>query len=191
MTDPQSTVILHLTDLHFGWEGGQNQQTLRNNRTNCLNALHAALQKLIADPTNENWKPNIVAITGDLTMRARHREFAAACKWIRALDVPVTVEVGNHDLPYFNPIERFFDPLPFWYAPFEGTMIDERAYPMHAITQRPMAMYHSWGSQNAWLRQIHGANRLFMARSRGEALGIADDDWVWISSQIEIGRAHV
>ncbi|MBV1695018.1 MAG: molybdopterin oxidoreductase family protein, partial [Hyphomicrobiales bacterium] len=88
-------------------------------------------------------------------------------------------------------IERFFDPLPFWYAPFEGTLIDERAFPMHAITQRPMAMYHSWGSQNAWLRQIHGANRLFMARSRGKDLGIEDDDWVWISSQIGRVRAQV
>jgi Predicted phosphohydrolases len=43
-------------------------------------------------------------------MRARRREFAAACTWISALDVPVTVEVGNHDLPYFNLVERFFDP---------------------------------------------------------------------------------
>ena len=52
-------------------------------------------------------------------------------------------------------------------APFEGTMIDEREFPMHAITQRPMHMYHSWGSQNAWLRQITAQNRLFMARERG------------------------
>ncbi len=81
-------------------------------------------------------------------------------------------------------IERFFDPLPFWYAPFEGTLIDDRAFPMHAITQRPMAMYHSWGSQNAWLRQIHAQNRLYMARERGLQLGIGDDDWVWISSHI-------
>ena len=51
-----------------------------------------------------------MAITGDLTMRARHHEFAAACHWIQSLDVPVTVEVGNHDMPYFNLIERFFAP---------------------------------------------------------------------------------
>lgn len=44
-----------------------------------------------------------------------------------------------------------------------------------------MAMYHSWGSQNAWLRQIHGSNRLYMSREKGENLGISDDDWVWIS----------
>jgi 3',5'-cyclic AMP phosphodiesterase CpdA len=55
-------------------------------------------------------RPDAVAITGDLTMRARHREFEAATHWINSLDAPVTVEIGNHDMPYFNPVERFFDP---------------------------------------------------------------------------------
>jgi len=45
-----------------------------------------------------------------------------------------------------------------------------------------MAMYHSWGSQNAWLRQIHGENRLYVARARAEAQSIADDDWVRLTS---------
>src|SRR6056297_4074260 len=52
-------------------------------------------------------------------------------------------------------------PLPSWYPPFEETLVDETEYPLHALTQRPMAMYHSWGSQNAWLRQIHGMNPLY------------------------------
>lgn len=77
-------------------------------------------------------------------------------------------------------IEAFFDPLPFWYPPFEGAMLDEAEYPLYAITQRPMHMYHSWGSQNAWLRQITADNRLYMHRDRARALGIGDDDWVWI-----------
>ncbi|MBM3487526.1 MAG: formate dehydrogenase [Alphaproteobacteria bacterium] len=79
-------------------------------------------------------------------------------------------------------IETFFDPLPIWYMPFEEAAIDTASLPMHAITQRPMAMYHSWGSQNAWLRQIHGANRLYVNRARAAMLGIADDDWVWVTS---------
>jgi anaerobic selenocysteine-containing dehydrogenase len=62
---------------------------------------------------------------------------------------------------------------------------------MHAITQRPMAMYHSWGSQNAWLRQIQAANRLFISAERAAALGIADDDWVWIGSRVGRVRAQV
>ncbi|MEM6495856.1 MAG: molybdopterin oxidoreductase family protein, partial [Pseudomonadota bacterium] len=88
-------------------------------------------------------------------------------------------------------IKRFFDPIPFWYAPFEQTMLDEDEYPMHAVTQRPMAMYHSWGSQNAWLRQIHGFNRLYMSRKKGQELGVEDDGWVWITSAIGRVRAQV
>jgi anaerobic selenocysteine-containing dehydrogenase len=84
-------------------------------------------------------------------------------------------------------VETYFDPLPFWYAAEEG----EARFPMHALTQRPMAMYHSWGSQNAWLRQIHTANRLFMSRARAAQLGIADDDWVWISSRVGRVKAQV
>ncbi len=80
-------------------------------------------------------------------------------------------------------VSTFFDPLPFWYPPFEDLTNDEAEFPMYAITQRPMAMYHSWGSMNAWLRQIHGSNRLYMSRNRANNLGISDDDWVWVSSR--------
>src|SRR5699024_5578203 len=55
-------------------------------------------------------------------------------------------------------------------------------FPLHAVTQRPMAMYHSWGSQNAWLRQIMGSNRLYMARTRAETLGLEDGDWIAVES---------
>jgi len=79
-------------------------------------------------------------------------------------------------------IATYFDPLPFWYRPLEQAATADAAFPLHAITQRPMAMYHSWGSQNAWLRQIHGENKLFVNRRTGEALGLTDEDWVWIVS---------
>ena len=84
-------------------------------------------------------------------------------------------------------IEKYFDPLPFWYPPFEEDLAGD--YPLHAVTQRPMAMYHSWGSQNAWLRQIHGANRLYLPRAAAGKLGIGDDDWVWVISRT--GRIKV
>jgi anaerobic selenocysteine-containing dehydrogenase len=79
-------------------------------------------------------------------------------------------------------VATHFDPLPIWYPPFEGARLEAAAFPLHAITQRPMPMYHSWGSQNAWLRQILGRNRLFMNRVTANSLGLADDDWVWVSS---------
>src|SRR3546814_14997660 len=58
-------------------------------------------------------------------------------------------------------IEAFFDPLPVWYKPFEEAAVEAGAFPLHAITQRPMHMYHSWHSPNAWLRQITAWNRLY------------------------------
>jgi len=79
-------------------------------------------------------------------------------------------------------ISTYFDPLPFWYMPFEEVRVDGAAFPLHAVTQRPMPMYHSWHSQNAWLRQILGSNRLFVNRTSGRALGLKEEDWVWLSS---------
>jgi len=79
-------------------------------------------------------------------------------------------------------IATHFDPLPFWYMPFEEAAVDRARFPLHAVTQRPMAMYHAWHSQNAWLRQIHGENRLYVNRATAESQGLTDDDWVWIVS---------
>ena len=79
-------------------------------------------------------------------------------------------------------VRTYCDPLPFYYEPLESHVTDKQAYPLAAVTQRPMAMYHSWDSQNAWLRQIHGANPLFVNAATARAAGIADGDWVWVES---------
>jgi anaerobic selenocysteine-containing dehydrogenase len=90
-------------------------------------------------------------------------------------------------------VARYFDPLPFWYAslvqeaPFasiaaESSAHRDTAYPLSAITQRPMFMYHAWGSQNRWLRQIATRNFLYVHPSTAAASGIADEDWVWLAS---------
>ena len=79
-------------------------------------------------------------------------------------------------------IETYFDPLPFYYEPLETQLTDKQKYPLNAVTQRPMAMYHSWDSQNAWLRQIHAHNYLFVNPKTAAAQGIADGDWVWVES---------
>jgi anaerobic selenocysteine-containing dehydrogenase len=79
-------------------------------------------------------------------------------------------------------VETYCDPLPFWYRPLGEAAVDRETFPLYALTQRPMHMYHSWGSQNAWLRQITSQNRLFVHRETAARLGIGDDDWVWIES---------
>ena len=79
-------------------------------------------------------------------------------------------------------IDTYFDPLPFYYEPLETQLTDTQKYPLNAVTQRPMAMYQSWDSQNAWLRQIHAHNYLQVNPKTARAQGIADGDWIWVES---------
>jgi anaerobic selenocysteine-containing dehydrogenase len=81
-------------------------------------------------------------------------------------------------------VARYCDPLPFWYAPFEEAAIDARAFPLNAITQRPMFMYHAWGSQNRWLRQIAARNVLYVHPDTARALNLVDDDWAELTSHL-------
>jgi len=90
------SVLFHVSDIHFGAEDTR--------------AIAAFADAVRAE------RPDAVLITGDLTMRARRREFAAAAAWLETLGVPLSVEVGNHDLPYFNLWARFVTP----YARYES-----------------------------------------------------------------------
>ena len=84
------TRLFHVSDVHFGREDRE-----------AIDWFEAKVKAEL---------PDAVIMTGDLTMRARAKEFAAASKWLQGLGVPVTVEVGNHDLPYFNLWARFVTP---------------------------------------------------------------------------------
>ena len=79
-------------------------------------------------------------------------------------------------------VATYFDPLPFYYAPLEQQATDTTRYPLNAVTQRPMAMYHAWDSQNAWLRQIHTDNHLMVNSRTARAAGIDDGAWMWVES---------
>jgi 3',5'-cyclic AMP phosphodiesterase CpdA len=82
--------LFHVSDLHFGREDKE--------------AL-AWFKRSV-----EQERPDAVICTGDLTQRARREEFASASAYLEAMPVPVTVEPGNHDLPYYNLFERFVRP---------------------------------------------------------------------------------
>ncbi|RMH46946.1 MAG: formate dehydrogenase [Alphaproteobacteria bacterium] len=79
-------------------------------------------------------------------------------------------------------IRTAFTPIPEWYPPYEETAVDPDAFPLHALTQRPMHMYHSWGSQNAWLRQITNAHKLYLPAEVWEAEGFREGDWAYVTS---------
>ncbi len=80
-------------------------------------------------------------------------------------------------------VATHFDPLPFWSPQLEDAETDLVKYPLNALTQRPMAMYHSWDSQNAWLRQIHAYNLMYVNAATAEAAGIKDGGWMWAESK--------
>ncbi len=85
------SLLFHVSDLHFGRED------------------RMALDWFADAVKNE--RPDAVIVTGDLTMRARSREYAAAQDWLVSLNVPVSLEIGNHDLPYYNPFKRLVSPF--------------------------------------------------------------------------------
>ncbi|SHJ54188.1 Anaerobic selenocysteine-containing dehydrogenase [Ruegeria lacuscaerulensis ITI-1157] len=76
-------------------------------------------------------------------------------------------------------IMETMDPLPIWY---ETDQTGNEGFTVNALTQRPMAMYHSWGSQNAWLRQLHGRNPLYVPTKLMREHGLKDGDWARVTS---------
>ena len=84
-------VIAHLSDIHFGRVDPVLVQPL-------INAVHEI-------------KPDVVAVSGDLTQRARSHEFKQARRFLDALPKPQIVVPGNHDVPLYNVFSRFFEPL--------------------------------------------------------------------------------
>ena len=81
-------------------------------------------------------------------------------------------------------IETYFDPMPFWYRAVRRAAPSERAFLFTPSRSGRWHMYHSWGSQNAWLRQITARELpLHESRARRESSGIADGDWVWIDER--------
>src|ERR1044072_7632484 len=83
--------IVHLSDLHFG-------------RVNplLLDPLLGVIREV---------GPDLVAISGDLTQRARSYQFEQARSFLDSLPKPQIVVPGNHDIPLHNVFARFLEPL--------------------------------------------------------------------------------
>ena len=92
------THIAHLSDLHFGSE----------NPRVCI-ALHEALMAL---------EPDLIAVSGDLTQRARKQQFEAARKFLTQLPGELLIVPGNHDVPLFDLPTRLIQPYRNYHAHF-------------------------------------------------------------------------
>ena len=83
--------IVHLSDVHFG-------------RVDA--AIVAPLVEMV-----RAMAPDLVAVSGDFTQRARRAQFRAARAFLDRLPAPQLVVPGNHDVPLFNLPVRFLDPF--------------------------------------------------------------------------------
>lgn len=96
------SVVLHLSDTHFGTERP---------------AVVAALERF-----TQAQAPDLLLLTGDITQRARPAQFAAARAFVERLQVPALVAIpGNHDIPLFNLAARLLQP----YARYRRAFGDE------------------------------------------------------------------
>jgi 3',5'-cyclic AMP phosphodiesterase CpdA len=83
--------LVHLSDLHFGRIDPRLVEPLRR----------AVVES----------QPDLVAISGDFTQRARRSQFAEARAFVESLGKPTLVVPGNHDIPLFDVVERLAAPL--------------------------------------------------------------------------------
>lgn len=86
-----SRILVHLSDIHFGRVD-----------PDTVEPLIAAVNGI---------EPDLVVVSGDLTMRARTLEFREARAFLDRLPNKQIVVPGNHDVPVYNPIRRFLDGL--------------------------------------------------------------------------------
>lgn len=146
-------VIYHLSDVHWGNEDS------------------AALDWVRSEVERE--RPDALLITGDLTMRARPHEFAAALKWINALPAPVAVSVGNHDLPGYHLPLRYLDPYRR-FARFEEAVCNKPDWPDLAIiplnTSPPAQWRLNWSKGHVSEQSL--ANCLAQIDALPEATGV-------------------
>jgi 3',5'-cyclic AMP phosphodiesterase CpdA len=83
--------LVHLSDLHFG-------------------RVDAAVLPALVQTVREA-KPDAIVVSGDLTQRARRREFRAARDFLATLAFPQIIVPGNHDVPLYNLYLRTFHPV--------------------------------------------------------------------------------
>ncbi|HET6250420.1 MAG TPA: metallophosphoesterase [Tepidisphaeraceae bacterium] len=83
--------IAHISDLHFGRIDPPVAEALVDDLR-----LHPA---------------TLLVVSGDFTQRARVGQYTQAAEYLKRLPVPQLVVPGNHDVPMYNFIRRFFFPL--------------------------------------------------------------------------------
>lgn len=148
--------IAHISDLHFGREVPE-----------VVEALAAELNRT---------PPDLVAVSGDLTQRARVREYQAARRFLDQLPQPLLVVPGNHDVPV-NPFRRFFAPWTRWkrwFSPeLEPFIRGEHYCAVGVNSARRMGFYLDWSRGRINLEQLERAEAIFRECAKGLHIVVA------------------
>lgn len=117
-------VIAHLSDLHFG-----------------------RLDPVLLEPLYQavcGVAPDLIAVSGDFTQRARRTEFEAARAFLDRFDKPRLYVPGNHDIPFYNVARRFLTPLARYRAhiakELEPEYVDDEMIVIGINTARSLAI---------------------------------------------------
>lgn len=100
--------IAHISDLHFGRHDPRKVEALLKSLT-------------------EN-HPDLIAVSGDLTQRARNAEFVQARHFLERIAGPILVVPGNHDVPLYNLHKRFFKPFAKFNRHIAPAGVDDGVY---------------------------------------------------------------
>ena len=145
------TVIAHISDLHFGAEDP---------------AVVAALAAELRETA-----PDLVAVSGDLTMGARRSEFRAARHFMDGLGLPVIAVPGNHDITPYKLWERFADPYGTWRREVaretEPAWQDARVAVIGLNTARRLGWSLDWSRGRVTRRRLQRLVARFGAMPRG------------------------
>ncbi len=131
--------ILHLSDPHFGAADGEI-------------AAHFLARAV-------ETAPDLVVLSGDLTMRARRAELAAAKSFVGRLPRPRLVIPGNHDIPGLNqPFHRFFSPFKRYRQTFGENLEPVHTAPgLHVVSvnsSKPFGLHADWSTGHLGRRQL-------------------------------------
>lgn len=124
--------LVHLSDLHFG---------------RIDPALVEPLRRAVVEQ-----QPDLVAISGDFTQRARRSQFLAARAFVDALNARTLVVPGNHDIPLYDVVSRFAAPLDYYRRYISNNLepeyIDEEMIVLGVNTARAMVFPFGEGRIN-------------------------------------------
>ncbi|MCF3933553.1 metallophosphoesterase [Acuticoccus sp. M5D2P5] len=149
------TRLAHISDLHFGSEDPETTAAL------------------IDELNREEF--DLVILSGDLTMAARHSEFERARAFIEALESPVIAVPGNHDITPYALGERFFAPYRRWHS-YVNKELEPSWFGRHVAviglnTARRMALRLDWSHGSLSRSQIEELSGRFK-RARDSAFRI-------------------